>query len=214
MTWSTPPSEVGIAPSAPSEGGGGGEWRRHGGARLEPGPVAARAHAGHAAGHRPPHPPPRRYARRHLAAPDRPGPHPPPLRRPPPRPRPRRPRPLPPLLPRGPQRGQRGRRHRGRAESHRCRRPHPHRPLRRNSARPPGRRLRPAPVARDSRSPPRLGRGPAIALKRLEFAPPEPDRRRSQMESPIEVVHRFCAAWGDGTAANDPAAFFTDDALY
>ncbi|HYT39189.1 MAG TPA: hypothetical protein VEN99_06755 [Acidimicrobiia bacterium] len=65
------PSEVGVAPSAASEVSGGDEWRRHGGARLEPGPVAARAHAGHAAGHGPPHPQLRRYARRHLAARDR-----------------------------------------------------------------------------------------------------------------------------------------------
>jgi limonene-1,2-epoxide hydrolase len=34
------------------------------------------------------------------------------------------------------------------------------------------------------------------------------------MESPIEVVRRFCAAWGDGMAADDLAAFFTDDAVY
>src|SRR5207237_6390529 len=60
------PSVVGVAPSAASEVGGGGEWRRHGRARLEPGPVAARAHAGHAAGHGPPHPQLRRPARRHL----------------------------------------------------------------------------------------------------------------------------------------------------
>ena len=34
------------------------------------------------------------------------------------------------------------------------------------------------------------------------------------MESPIEVVRRFCAAWSDGMEANDLAAFFTDDAVY
>ena len=34
------------------------------------------------------------------------------------------------------------------------------------------------------------------------------------MESPIEVVRRFCAAWSDGMAAGDLAAFFTDDAVY
>jgi limonene-1,2-epoxide hydrolase len=39
-------------------------------------------------------------------------------------------------------------------------------------------------------------------------------RRRSQMESPIEVVCRFCAAWSDGTGADDLAAFFTEDAVY
>jgi len=34
------------------------------------------------------------------------------------------------------------------------------------------------------------------------------------MESPIEVVRRFCAAWSVGMAAGDLAAFFTDDAVY
>jgi limonene-1,2-epoxide hydrolase len=34
------------------------------------------------------------------------------------------------------------------------------------------------------------------------------------MESPIEVVRRFCAAWSDDMAADDLAAFFTDDAIY
>ena len=40
------------------------------------------------------------------------------------------------------------------------------------------------------------------------------DRRRSQMESPIEVVRRFCAAWSDNVGAPELAAFFTDDAVY
>jgi len=40
------------------------------------------------------------------------------------------------------------------------------------------------------------------------------DRRRSQMESPIEVVRRFCAAWSDNIGAAEMAAFFTDDAVY
>jgi limonene-1,2-epoxide hydrolase len=40
------------------------------------------------------------------------------------------------------------------------------------------------------------------------------DRRRSQMESPIEVVRRFCAAWSDNVGAAELAAFFTDDAVY
>jgi limonene-1,2-epoxide hydrolase len=43
---------------------------------------------------------------------------------------------------------------------------------------------------------------------------PKLDRRRSKMESPIEVVRRFCAAWSDGMGADDLAAFFTDDAFY
>jgi limonene-1,2-epoxide hydrolase len=34
------------------------------------------------------------------------------------------------------------------------------------------------------------------------------------MESPIEVVRRFCAAWSDDIGADDLAAFFTDDAVY
>src|SRR5919109_867860 len=37
---------------------------------------------------------------------------------------------------------------------------------------------------------------------------------RGQMESPIEVVRRFCAAWSDGMGAGDLAGFFTDDAVY
>jgi limonene-1,2-epoxide hydrolase len=34
------------------------------------------------------------------------------------------------------------------------------------------------------------------------------------MESPIEVVRRFCTAWSDDVGADDLAAFFTDDAVY
>jgi limonene-1,2-epoxide hydrolase len=34
------------------------------------------------------------------------------------------------------------------------------------------------------------------------------------MESPIEVVRRFCTAWSDNLAAVELAAFFTDDAVY
>src|ERR1700730_1977060 len=40
------------------------------------------------------------------------------------------------------------------------------------------------------------------------------DPRRSQMESPIEIVRRFCAAWSDNIAAAELAAFFTDAAVY
>ena len=40
------------------------------------------------------------------------------------------------------------------------------------------------------------------------------DRRRSQMESPIEVVRRFCAAWSDNVGAAELTAFFTDHAVY
>jgi limonene-1,2-epoxide hydrolase len=34
------------------------------------------------------------------------------------------------------------------------------------------------------------------------------------MESPIEVVRRFCAAWSDNMAAAGLAAFFTEGAVY
>ena len=34
------------------------------------------------------------------------------------------------------------------------------------------------------------------------------------MESPIEVVRRFCAAWSDNMGAVELAAFFTEDAVY
>ena len=38
--------------------------------------------------------------------------------------------------------------------------------------------------------------------------------RESKMESPIELVRRFCAAWSDDVGAAELAAFFTDDAVY
>jgi limonene-1,2-epoxide hydrolase len=34
------------------------------------------------------------------------------------------------------------------------------------------------------------------------------------METPIEVVRRFCAAWSGDMGTDDLAAFFTDDAVY
>jgi limonene-1,2-epoxide hydrolase len=34
------------------------------------------------------------------------------------------------------------------------------------------------------------------------------------MESPIELVRRFCAAWSEDMGANGLADFFTDDAVY
>ena len=40
------------------------------------------------------------------------------------------------------------------------------------------------------------------------------DHWRSEMEKPIEVVRRFCAAWSDNKGAAELAAFFTDDAVY
>ena len=38
--------------------------------------------------------------------------------------------------------------------------------------------------------------------------------RDSRMESPIEVVRRFCAARSDNVEATELAAFVTDDAVY
>lgn len=34
------------------------------------------------------------------------------------------------------------------------------------------------------------------------------------MESPIEVVRRFCAAWSDNATVDELAAFFSDNAVY
>jgi len=34
------------------------------------------------------------------------------------------------------------------------------------------------------------------------------------MQSPIEVVRRFCKAWSDNIGTAELAAFFTDDAIY
>ena len=34
------------------------------------------------------------------------------------------------------------------------------------------------------------------------------------MESPIQVVRRFCAAWSDNAGAAELAAFFSDNAVY
>jgi limonene-1,2-epoxide hydrolase len=34
------------------------------------------------------------------------------------------------------------------------------------------------------------------------------------MESPIDVVRRFCAGWSDNIGTAELAAFFTDDAVY
>src|SRR6185312_4326545 len=33
-------------------------------------------------------------------------------------------------------------------------------------------------------------------------------------EKPIDLVSRFCAAWGNDLGAEDLAAFFTDEAVY
>jgi len=34
------------------------------------------------------------------------------------------------------------------------------------------------------------------------------------MESPIELVRRFCAAWSDNVGVAELVGFFTDDAVY
>ena len=34
------------------------------------------------------------------------------------------------------------------------------------------------------------------------------------MESPIQVVRRFCVAWSDNVGADELAAFFSDNAVY
>jgi limonene-1,2-epoxide hydrolase len=44
------------------------------------------------------------------------------------------------------------------------------------------------------------------------FADRQPQEER--MQSPIEVVRRFCAAWSENRAAHELAEFFTDDAVY
>ena len=40
------------------------------------------------------------------------------------------------------------------------------------------------------------------------------DSRRNQMETPIDVVRRFCRAWGENLGTAELAAFFSDDAVY
>jgi limonene-1,2-epoxide hydrolase len=53
-----------------------------------------------------------------------------------------------------------------------------------------------------------------LALMGAWWSASKNDRRRSQMESPIEIVRRFCAAWSDNRGTAELAAFFTDDAVY
>jgi limonene-1,2-epoxide hydrolase len=53
---------------------------------------------------------------------------------------------------------------------------------------------------------------PAVGLALMGAT--ETDHRSSQMERPIEVVRRFCAAWSDNVGAAELAAFFTDNAVY
>jgi limonene-1,2-epoxide hydrolase len=45
---------------------------------------------------------------------------------------------------------------------------------------------------------------------------PFPDRQpqEDRMQSPIEVVRTFCAAWSENRAAHELAEFFTDHAVY
>jgi len=49
--------------------------------------------------------------------------------------------------------------------------------------------------------------GPARSATKVELG-------RSPMESPIEVVRRFCAAWSDNVGTAELVAFFTDAAVY
>jgi len=51
-------------------------------------------------------------------------------------------------------------------------------------------------------------------MTRTPSRSPRPDCRRNEMESPTEVVRRFCAAWSNDAAADELAAFFTEDAVY
>src|SRR6266404_900399 len=73
------------------------------------------------------------------------------------------------------------------------------------------------------RKPPR----PTASSKKKGFArsccsrplrSPDPARRtrtqEEKMEKPIDLISRFCAAWGNDLGAEDLAAFFTDDAVY
>jgi limonene-1,2-epoxide hydrolase len=53
-----------------------------------------------------------------------------------------------------------------------------------------------------------------LALMGARLSATAIDHRRSQMESPIELVRRFCAAWSNDARAAELAAFFTDDAVY
>jgi limonene-1,2-epoxide hydrolase len=56
--------------------------------------------------------------------------------------------------------------------------------------------------------------GAGLASMGAEGSDTKIDHRRSQMESPIEVVRRFCAAWSDNIGAAELAAFLTDAAVY
>jgi limonene-1,2-epoxide hydrolase len=60
-----------------------------------------------------------------------------------------------------------------------------------------------------------LGTSRALAEKPHTPCPSSKlEHRRSQMESPIELVSRFCAAWSDNMGAAELAAFFNEDAVY
>jgi limonene-1,2-epoxide hydrolase len=59
-----------------------------------------------------------------------------------------------------------------------------------------------------------LGTSPALAEKLHTLSLAEARPQECQMESPIEVVRRFCAAWSDNMGAVELAAFFTKDAVY
>ena len=53
-----------------------------------------------------------------------------------------------------------------------------------------------------------------LATMAAEGGDTKTSQGRSQMETPIEVVRRFCAAWSNEASAAELAAFFTDNAVY
>ena len=55
--------------------------------------------------------------------------------------------------------------------------------------------------------------GAGLAWMNAESAP-KTEHRSSTMESPIELVRRFCAAWSNDAPTAELAAFFTDAAFY
>src|SRR4030095_7315053 len=73
------------------------------------------------------------------------------------------------------------------------------------------------PIAPRSRPPRRHHHGSGSFVRSRKYTvDTEPEQRlwSKAMESPIELVCRFCAAWADNVGAGDLAAFFTDDAVY
>jgi limonene-1,2-epoxide hydrolase len=74
-------------------------------------------------------------------------------------------------------------------------------------------------IARPSDSRREVLRGSVAVAAGFAFAGAAPNAgaiepRRHQMENPMDVVRRFCAAWSANAATAELAAFFTDDAVY